>query len=227
MALRGSLQRLRYYTTICFLFCFFHGKMTAADISDYPVSQTEFPAVRCEVWRLFSSCFQRFQFGPNSSSQSVARAHIRGEHLLNRVLNSNCRLTEIVSVESITSSQAVSHKSGANTQQRFWDNPGWSSICPLFFSVVSLTGQWGHTQLLPESYPKGQVHRSFFFYCLCCGSFCLNESPDMCVYYRPTVSTTVRWPVITPLKRKGNSMTCARKTWSSVNCIREPQTTKI
>lgn len=31
-----------------------------------------------------------------------------------------------------------------------------------FSSVVSLTGRRDHAQLLPESYPKGQVHKSVF-----------------------------------------------------------------
>lgn len=43
---------------------------------------TKFPVRHFEVWHL-CSCFQRFQFDPNSSSQSVAWPHIRGEHLWN------------------------------------------------------------------------------------------------------------------------------------------------
>lgn len=126
------------------------GQMSAADVSDNPASHTKFPVVHCEVWHLFSSCFQRFQFDPNSSSQSVAWPHTRGEHLLNNVLNNNCRLTEIVWIESIKSNQAVSSKSGANTQQMFWVNPVWSSICLCSF-------QWFHSQdsgVTPNSSPS-------------------------------------------------------------------------
>lgn len=201
MALRGSLQRLRYNSTVCFLshFCHknsvLHVKMSAADISDNPASQTKFAVVHWEVWHVFSSCFQRFQFDPNSSSQSVAWPQVRGERLPHAGLSRHT-----ANVRNVPSSSRL------------------IQLLLFFLSVVSVTGQRRHAQLLPESYPKGQVHTSVcVLYRWWCGSFCLDQSPDVCVYHRPTVSATVRWPVLAPLKRKGNSLTPARKSRRSLD----------
>lgn len=159
MALRGSLQRLRYNNSFFSILLLSHkhgsvnGKMTGADVSDNQAAQRKVPVVHCEVWLVLSSRFQRFQFDPNSSSQSVARPHVRGERLCHDIWNKYWRLAETVLKESRKSHQAVGCESGANTH--------WSSICPSLFSVVSFTGQWGHAQLLPESYAKGQVQKSF------------------------------------------------------------------
>lgn len=55
MALRGSLQRLRYNTRVCILSCFYHGKMTAANVSDNLASQTKLCTVKSDICFLLVS----------------------------------------------------------------------------------------------------------------------------------------------------------------------------
>lgn len=157
----------------------------------------------------FLPCFQCFQSDPHFSSQSVAWPHIGGEYLFNKVI--------------IIRGWLRCFGVHPDSKKRSRSDPAFF-LCSS--AVVSLAGQRGHAQLLPESYPKSQVDRSFF-YGACCGSFCLNESSDTCVHCRPTVSTTVRWPVLTPLKRKGNSLMWASTSGGSVNYFRKKPACKI
>lgn len=66
-------------------------------------------------------------------------------------------------------------------------------------SVVPVTGQRHHTQLLSKSHQKVQVHEASVRLHL----FCLNNLVTLWVCYRPAAGAAVRWPVLTPLKRKG------------------------
>lgn len=69
--------------------------------------------------------------------------------------------------------------------------------------VVSVSGQRCHAQLLPEPHQEVQVHKTFVRFHSACVNRLLTH-----VHYRPAVSATVRWPVLTPLKRKGTSFVC-------------------
>lgn len=134
-----------------------NGKMTGADVSDNQAAQTKFPVVHCEVWLMFSSRFQRFQFDPNSPSQSVARPHVRGERLCNNIWNQCCRLAETVLKES---------RQKVKSSCRLWIG----SKHTLIQTFVPSCFQWFHSQdsgVTPNSSPsptRRVRYRNLFFF---------------------------------------------------------------
>lgn len=76
--------------------------------------------------------------------------------------------------------------------------------------MVPVTGQRRHAQLLPESHQEVQVHQQIKkpFYGLILYWVEVSVSHISSLSIRPAVSATVRWPALTPLKRKGNSCLC-------------------
>lgn len=69
-------------------------------------------------------------------------------------------------------------------------------------SVGSVAGQRRHAQLVSESHQEVQVREAFSGVGMCVLRKLLSDTR---VRYRPAVSASVRWPALTPLKRKGKS----------------------
>lgn len=80
--------------------------------------------------------------------------------------------------------------------------------------MVSVTRQRRHAQLVPESYQEVQVSLTPKPDLLCV--HCATVLTNVSIARRPAVSTTVRWPALTPLKRKGNQHFTVDHSYSAV-----------